>query len=47
MLWTFPRDSVTPTNIDQIPNGQLVPVKNTPFDFTSPHRIGARIGQVW
>ena len=37
---------MTPTDINQIPNGELIPVKNSPFDFTSPHRIGERVGQV-
>jgi aldose 1-epimerase len=29
-----------------IPTGELRPVKGTPFDFTSAHTIGERIGQV-
>jgi aldose 1-epimerase len=29
-----------------IPTGDLKPVKGTPFDFTAPHAIGERIGQV-
>ncbi|RAK63161.1 aldose epimerase family protein [Hymenobacter edaphi] len=29
-----------------IPTGELRPVQGTPFDFTRPHAIGARIGQV-
>jgi aldose 1-epimerase len=29
-----------------IPTGELHPVAGTPFDFTSPHQIGARIAQV-
>jgi aldose 1-epimerase len=29
-----------------IPTGELRPVKGTPFDFTTPHTIGERIGQV-
>jgi len=29
-----------------IPTGQIVPVAGTPFDFTTPHAIGERIGQV-
>lgn len=40
------RDYVTPVNIDQIPTGELMPVKNTPFDFTTPRPIGSRIKQV-
>ena len=29
-----------------IPTGEIVPVAGTPFDFTSPHAIGERIGRV-
>ncbi len=29
-----------------IPTGEILPVAGTPFDFTSPHAIGERIGQV-
>jgi aldose 1-epimerase len=34
----------SPANL--IPTGEIVPVAGTPFDFTSPHAIGERIGQV-
>ena len=30
---------------DAVPTGKLLPVGGTPFDFTSPHRIGERIEQ--
>jgi len=33
----------TPTDSTQIPTGVIAPVKGTPFDFTTPHAIGARI----
>jgi len=33
----------TPIDGRQIPTGELAPVDGTPFDFRSPHRIGARI----
>lgn len=33
----------TPVDEGLIPNGELRPVKNTPFDFTSKHTIGERI----
>jgi aldose 1-epimerase len=36
-------DSYTPTDKTQIPTGQIVPVNDTPFDFTTPHTIGSRI----
>jgi aldose 1-epimerase len=33
----------TPVDEGLIPSGELKPVKNTPFDFTSKHTIGERI----
>lgn len=33
----------TPVNKTLIPTGELKPVAGTPFDFTSPHKIGERI----
>ena len=33
----------TPVDEGLIPTGELVEVKGTPFDFTSPHKIGERI----
>src|SRR5205823_1191119 len=35
----------TPTDAGAIPTGELRPVKSTPFDFTQPTAIGARINQ--
>ncbi|MDR8410490.1 galactose mutarotase [Nonomuraea sp. 3-1Str] len=32
-----------PVDDDKIPTGDLAPVKGTPFDFTTPHAIGARL----
>jgi aldose 1-epimerase len=37
-------DSFTPTDANLIPTGVLAPVAGTPFDFTSFHTIGERIG---
>lgn len=34
----------TPVDRGLIPTGELRPVAGTPFDFTTPHAIGARIG---
>jgi aldose 1-epimerase len=34
----------TPVDSVMIPTGELRPVAGTPFDFTSPHSIGERIG---
>ena len=39
-------DAYTPVDSTLIPTGQLQPVKGTPFDFTTPTAIGARIAQV-
>jgi len=39
-------NTYTPTDTTQIPLGFLAPVKGTPFDFTRPHTIGARIADV-
>ena len=35
----------TPVDSTLIPTGELRPVKDTPFDFTTPHTIGERMGQ--
>jgi aldose 1-epimerase len=37
-------DSFTPTDANLIPTGKIVSVAGTPFDFTSFHTIGERIG---
>lgn len=37
-------DRVTPTDETLIPHGDFKAVAGTPFDFTTPHRIGERIG---
>lgn len=36
-------DHITPVDEGLIPTGELLPVKGTPFDFTSPKAIGSRI----
>jgi aldose 1-epimerase len=36
-------DKFTPVDEGLIPTGELKSVKNTPFDFTSKHKIGERI----
>ncbi|MBO0359955.1 galactose mutarotase [Hymenobacter sp. BT186] len=43
---TLPADRYTVVDATLIPTGELKPVKGTPFDFTTPHTIGERIGQV-
>jgi len=37
-------DRYTPVDAGLIPTGELAPVEGTPFDFRTPHAIGARIG---
>ncbi len=39
-------DHFTPVDKDQIPTGEIKPVKDTPMDFTKPMVIGSRIEQV-
>ena len=39
-------DRFTPVDTTLIPTGELAPVKGTPFDFTTPHKIGERISAV-
>lgn len=36
-------DFFTPTDATQIPTGELRPVRDTPFDFTTPRSVGERI----
>ncbi len=36
----------TPVDTSLIPTGELKSVKGSPFDFTTPHKIGERIAQV-
>jgi len=43
---TIPADRYTVVDANLIPTGELKPVKDTPFDFTTPHAIGERIAQV-
>jgi aldose 1-epimerase len=37
----------TPFNAVKIPTGEIRPVKGTPFDFTVPHPIGDKIGEIY
>jgi aldose 1-epimerase len=39
-------DKYTPVDDTLIPTGELKSVKGTPFDFTTPHKVGERIEQV-
>ncbi len=40
---TINADRFTPVDAGLIPTGELKPVEGTPFDFRTPHAIGARI----
>ena len=42
---TLHADRYTPVDAGLIPTGELMPVAGTPFDFSSPTRIGERIDQ--
>jgi len=41
---TLKASRYTPVDEKLIPTGAMAPVRGTPFDFTTPHAIGARIG---
>ena len=41
---TIIADNYTPVDSTLIPTGEIRKVEGTPFDFTSPHKIGERIG---
>lgn len=39
-------DQYTPVDSTLIPTGEIVPVKGTPYDFTSPATVGSRMGEI-
>ncbi|KAG6410584.1 hypothetical protein SASPL_128646 [Salvia splendens] len=39
-------DHITPVDQYTVPTGEIVPVKGTPFDFTTANKIGSRINEV-
>lgn len=43
ILW-INADNFTPSDALYIPTGEIKPVKDTPFDFTTPHAISEAIG---
>ena len=43
---TLAADRYAVVDAGLIPTGELRPVRGTPFDFTTPHAIGARMAQV-
>lgn len=46
LLCLLRRDHYTPVDDVQIPTGDILPVRGTPFDFTSEQRVGERIEDV-
>ena len=44
-LLTLGAGRYTPVDEELLPTGEIAPVTGTPLDFTSPARIGARIGE--
>jgi aldose 1-epimerase len=43
---TIEADTYTPADDTLIPTGEIASVKGTPLDFTTPHTIGERAGQI-
>jgi aldose 1-epimerase len=43
---TINADAYTPVETGLIPTGEIRPVADSPFDFTTPHAIGERIARV-
>ncbi|MBU3823112.1 galactose mutarotase [Flavobacteriaceae bacterium XHP0103] len=43
-ILTINASNYTPVDNTLIPTGEIKPVKDTPFDFTTPHTIGEHIG---
>ncbi|CAN4079358.1 unnamed protein product [Withania somnifera] len=37
---------ITPLDKQHIPTGKISPVKNTPYDFLKPHKVGSRIDKI-
>jgi aldose 1-epimerase len=44
---TLKASKFTPMNATKIPTGEIVPVQGTPFDFTTPHPMGYKIGETY
>ena len=44
-ILTIHSKAITPVNEVLIPTGELMCVKNTPFDFNEPHAIGERVNE--
>lgn len=46
-MLTLKASAYTPLNSTKIPTGEIRSVKATPFDFTTPHPIGYKIGETF
>jgi aldose 1-epimerase len=46
-ILTLNASNYTPLNQTKIPTGEIVPVKGTPFDFTTPQVMGYKIGETF
>jgi aldose 1-epimerase len=46
-ILTLKASNYTPVNATRIPTGEIAKVKDTQFDFTSPHTIGYKIGETY
>jgi len=46
-ILTIKASAYTPMNSTKIPTGEISSVKDTPFDFTSPQKIGYKIGEAF
>jgi aldose 1-epimerase len=44
---TIKAAAFVPVDSTLIPTGELRPVAGTPFDFTAPHTVGERIGEIY
>ncbi|HRH97407.1 MAG TPA: aldose epimerase family protein [Prosthecobacter sp.] len=44
-ILTIPHEQITATDDDLIPTGEIINIKGTPLDFTTPHTIGERIDE--
>ena len=45
-ILTINASTYTPLNSTKIPTGKIVPVQGTPYDFTTPHAMGYKIGEI-
>jgi aldose 1-epimerase len=46
-ILTLNASTYTPMDATKIPTGEIRSVKGTPFDFTTPHSFGERIGETY